>query len=302
MHALTLLYGQPPHGIVPIPADAVQCSPLIPDSTKLEACAEGSLQSACIYAPPNTLERRYTLALALQALTAGAPLTALAPKDKGGSRIAKELSAFGCTVKEVSHSHHRICTTARPATLQGTDAAIADGGLQQHSAHGFWTQPGLFHWDRIDPGSALLLKHLPPLRGKIAEPGCGLGVLGRAILTAPEVQHLALIDIDRRAVEAAEHNLADPRASFVWADFRTAPLPAHYNAVVMNPPFHSAGIEDHTLGQAFVERAASLLKPGGICWMVANRHLPYAPVLAAAFSRVERIDDADGFRVYRAEK
>ncbi|WP_163545134.1 methyltransferase, partial [Klebsiella pneumoniae] len=56
--------------------------------------------------------------------------------------------------------------------------------------------------------------------------------------------------------------------------------------VVMNPPFHDGGAEDKALGQAFVRRAADLLKPRGTCWLVANRHLPYEAVLAPLFKTV----------------
>ena len=69
----TLLYGRPPVVFDP-PGDAIQTSPLIPDSAALEAQDPGSADSVTIYAPPGVLERRYVLALALKALKVGGRL------------------------------------------------------------------------------------------------------------------------------------------------------------------------------------------------------------------------------------
>jgi 16S rRNA (guanine1207-N2)-methyltransferase len=298
-----ILYGLPPRDLVDIHPDARQCSPLILGSVHLADVPPASAASALMLAPPNTIERRYFLARMLTALAVGAPFTALAPKDKGGSRIAAELENFGCNVASDSRSHHRIVTTTRPATLSGIDEAMAAGDLQQHPTHGLWTQPGVFSWDRIDAGSALLLRHLPRFTGCGADFGAGIGVLSRAVLNSPTVSELTLIDIDRRATMAAQKNISDPRAQFMWADIRTSDIPlANLDFIVMNPPFHDTGIEDKTLGQAFITRAASMLRIGGQCWLTANRHLPYEALLAKLFSRSTLITEADGFKIFHAEK
>lgn len=294
------VYGQPPRELVSVGTAAAQCSPLMPGAARLEDCAEASLTSAIIYAPPGTLERRYTLALTLRALMADGTLTALAPNDKGGSRIAKELESFGCDVVTQSRAHHRIVTTTRPAALVGIDDAVRDGGPQQ--VNGLWTQPGIFSWDRLDDGSALLLKHLPSFAGAGADLGCGIGTLSAAVLKSPNVTALTLIDIDRRAVEMAKRNIGDARARFLWADVRSAELPDGLDFIVMNPPFHDTGIEDQSLGQRFITRASGMLKPGGQCWLTANRHLPYEALLSTHFSKTELMADENGFKIYASVK
>lgn len=297
------IYGLIPPALVDTPADAQQLSPLIPGAAALDGLAPASLARITVHAPPGTRERRYVLAHALTALTIGAPLTALAAKDAGGNRIAGELRALGCEVTEESRRHHRICTTIRPATLQGVEAALAEGGPQQHPAHGLWTQPGIFSWDRIDAGSALLLKHLPRFSGHGADIGCGFGVLARAVLHIAQVTSLVLVDSDCRAINAATRNIHDARAQFLWADIRHAPLtPDTLDFVVMNPPFHEHGIENRALGQQCIAQAAALLKRGGQCWLTANSHLPYEAPLAALFRQVRRVAEADGFKIYAAEK
>lgn len=296
-----LLYGRPPAVFDP-PGDATQTSPLIPGSTVLEDIAPGSADSAMVYAPPGVLERRYTLALALRALKVGGRLDAMAPKDKGGGRLRKELESFGLEVGESAKAHHRRCVAIRRETVTGIDEAIAAGALRQVEGLDAWSQPGVFAWDRIDGGSALLAQTLPPLKGAGADLGCGYGALATVVLRSPAVTALRLVDLDRRAVEAARRNVQDPRASFDWADARTLAGAGDLDFVVMNPPFHDGGAEDRRLGQAFIRKAAEMLKKGGTLWLVANRHLPYEAELNAAFKRVAPGADSGPYKLFEAVK
>ena len=299
------VFGHPPPDLVDIPKGATQLSPLVPGASPLAALSEGSLSEIVMFAQPGTLERRRALALALTALRPGGRLTALAPKDKGGARIAKELAEFGCAVDEGVKRHHRIATCERPEKLPDLTLAKAEGAMRLIEETGFWSQPGIFSWDRIDPGSELLIEHLPSLSGSGADLGCGYGFLARHLLAkSPAVTSLALVDIDGRAVEAARHNVTDARATFLWADVRKpdiAGLPKGLDFVVMNAPFHDGGTEDRRLMTTFLERAAALLKNGGVCWLVANRHLPYEAAMAPLFASITPVADARGFKVFEAK-
>lgn len=296
------VYGTPPAELAEIPAGAIQFSPLIPGSGQLEEQAERAFGDMIVLAPPGTVERRYTTALALRVLAPGGSLTVMAPKDKGGSRIAKELKSFGCDVAETSRRHHRICTAERPSALAGIDEALAEGGPRFDETLGLWTWPGVFSWNRLDPGSALLEQNLPPLSGRGADFGCGIGILARAILVSPKVEHLDMLDIDHRAVAMAARNIDDTRANIRWADIRSGTELKGLDFVVMNPPFHDGGAEDQSLGQAFIRRAAEALRPGGVLWLVANRHLPYEAVLKTVFKRVTPKIEANGYKIYEAQK
>nr|WP_314433086.1 class I SAM-dependent methyltransferase [uncultured Brevundimonas sp.] len=301
----TLLYGRPPVVFDPPQTGqgaATQTSPLIPGSTPIETVPEGSVDAVMIYAPPGVLERRYVLALALRALKVGGRLDVMAFKDKGGSRLKKELLAFGVEVGETAKAHHRRCIVVKPETLSGIDAAIADGGPRIVPGLDAWSQPGVFAWDRVDAGSALLAEHLPTLKGAGADLGCGYGALATVALRSPAVTSLRLIDLDRRAVEAARKNIQDPRVAVEWADVRTMTAEGELNFVISNPPFHDGGAEDRRLGQAFIRKAADLLKKGGVAWIVANRHLPYEAELNAAFNRVRMVADAGGYKLFEAVK
>ena len=297
------VYGLPPVDLAEVPGDAVQLSPLIPGAARLEDLPENSLDTATVLAPPGTVERRYVLAQLLRVLGPGGRMVALAPKDRGGTRLAKELTTFGCAAADQPRRHHRICTAERPQVPAGLAEAIDEGSPRHVDNLALCTQPGIFSWDRLDAGTALLLANLPSLKGRGADFGCGLGILSRALLGSDAVTALTLVEIDRRAVEMARRNVADPRATIHWADIRTpGVVPDGLDFVVTNPPFHEGGAEDPSLGRAFIARAAEVLRPGGAFWLVANAHLPYEATLRESFRAVTVAVQANGFRVYEARR
>jgi 16S rRNA (guanine1207-N2)-methyltransferase len=168
---------------------------------------------------------------------------------------------------------------------------------------GSWlSQPGIFAWDRVDDGSALLAAHLPDdLAGRVADFGCGWGFLAREMLARSSgIVKIDLIDAEQRAIEAARANLTDPRASCHWLDLTQEAAPGSYDAIVCNPPFHAGRAAEPGLGQTVIAAAARALRPGGRFYLVANRGLPYEPQLKAHFASFETLADNNKFRVSRA--
>jgi 16S rRNA (guanine1207-N2)-methyltransferase len=270
----------------------------------MESLADGSLDAFIVAAPAGAVERRYVTAQALRALAPDGALTALAANGRGGQRLRKELEAFGCTeIAETARRHHRLCQCRRPAQPIGVAEAIEAGAPQFAPRLGLWSQPGVFSWDRPDPGSVRLAGFIGDLAGDGADLGCGVGFLTAAVLASPKVKRLTLIDIDARAIQAAKRNVTDPRATCLHADIRerTDAL-TNLDFVVMNPPFHEGGDPDLELGRAFIRRAAASLRRSGTCRMVANIALPYDAALGEVFREVTRLDQGGGYKVYEARK
>jgi 16S rRNA (guanine1207-N2)-methyltransferase len=172
----------------------------------------------------------------------------------------------------------------------------------------FLSRPGLFAWDRIDPGSALLAQHLPKnLRGTGADLGCGFGVLAKRLLERnPLVQGLDCFEAERRALQLAEINLqpfaAQKTLNFHWHDVSQGLARHDYDFVISNPPFHTGRIDEPGLGTSFLHAAARGLKSGGRFILVANVHLPYEAVLAKQFQQVTLIAQGLGFKVLEARR
>ncbi len=297
------LYGDPPRTLDTSPPGALRVSPLAVDGVRLEEIADASISEMIVLAPPATIERRYGLAHALRILRPGGRLIAMAPKTRGGARLGAELADFGCEVAERAKAHHRICHCARPETAVALDEAIAAGAPQVAPQLGLWSQPGLFSWDRLDPGSALLIDSGEPLSGSGVDVGCGYGALSIAILGGAAVKDLLLVDIDRRAVDAARRNIQDARARFLHADARAALAEVKdLDFAVINPPFHAGGREDRDLGRELVSAAAKALRRGGLCRVVANVALPYEAAMAADFAVVRLVARENGFKVLEGRR
>lgn len=172
--------------------------------------------------------------------------------------------------------------------------------------------PGMFSWNHVDPGSALLAAHLPDdLIGDGADLGAGWGFLAAEVLRrCTGISTLHLYEADRRALAMAQSNLdaaelsasrAAPMLKFFWHDV-TQGLPHRYDFIVSNPPFHTGRADDPQLGRAFIRAAAVALRPGGRLFLVANRHLPYELPLREQFAEIHKHADSGGFKVLEARK
>ena len=108
------------------------------------------------------------------------------------------------------------------------------------------------------------------------------------------------VTVPARALECAKLNLTDPRARFHWEDVVGLTTPEAYDAVIMNPPFHSGRKGDPALGVSFIETATKMLTSQGTLWMVANRHLPYEATLRERFVNVDEVGGDSAFKIFRA--
>ncbi len=163
----------------------------------------------------------------------------------------------------------------------------------------FKTVAGVFSEAKVDAGSALLAPYLEGLKGNVADLGAGWGYLSHQIMTSDAVTRLDMIEAEKRALDCAAENV--PGANPVWADALTFDG-GPYDVVVSNPPFHTSRAGDPELGRGFIATAARILKPRGVFYMVANRHLPYEAAMQAAFAKVEELSGSGGFKIFRATR
>jgi 16S rRNA (guanine1207-N2)-methyltransferase len=250
------------------------------------------------------------LVAAWRRLVVGGQLWVSLPNDWGAKSLGEKLRELfpGQLVESVPKHHCRVFTVVKtqdepPLRLLEWEKGAA---LQRHAESGYWTRPGLFSWDRVDQGSALLASELPKgLAGHGADLGMGWGWLSMQVLSdCEDVLALDGFELDARAMEAARRNLGKllvpVRPRLVWRDVTQGVGLAKYDFVVMNPPFHEGRDADPSLGIKFILAAARCLKSDGVLWMVANKHLPYELVLSDSFAKVETVVQKFGFKVLTA--
>jgi 16S rRNA (guanine1207-N2)-methyltransferase len=195
-----------------------------------------------------------------------------------------------------------------PADTTLAEQWLALDAVRPISDSRFVSRPGVFAWDRIDPASALLAKHLPEdLAGRAADLGAGFGYLSVELLSrCPRITALDLFEAEQRALDLARLNLRNvatqAKVEFHWHDVTTG-LPNTYDVIVTNPPFHTQSRTDRPdIGRRFIAVAAEALRPGGRLWLVANRHLPYEEILSSQFGSVKTIVQEHGFKIIAAVK
>lgn len=215
-------------------------------------------------------------------------------------RIRSHLELGGVLPK----SHGKIAWVTRPAEPPAEILAWSELAAPQQNQSGYVTAPGMFSHERVDAGTQILADRVPgPLSGRIADLGAGWGALTALLLPkVAEDAELDLFDTDRAALRAALENTKDPRVKTVWQDVtQLGPDDGAFDTVVSNPPFHEQRAADPSLGAAFIRTAARLLKPKGVFWLVANRHLPYEKTLDATFRTWEEVGSPGAFKVLRAQ-
>ena len=177
-------------------------------------------------------------------------------------------------------------------------SALAHGELAVQS------KPGVFGWQKIDKGSALLVSTLPTfLAGFVSPPqtvvdlGCGYGYLSllfKAQATGVVAEIIAT-DNSITALKACAANL--PKAQTLLADAGDSLANNCADAVLCNPPFHSGFDHDKSLTDKFLKSALRLLKPKGRALFVVNQHIGIEQRAGQIGFRCERYLQQDGFKV-----
>lgn len=259
-------------------------------------------------APRNRIETRFLMAQGLKLLKPGGVLVTAADNKTGGAQLARTLAGFGLqNIMSESRNKARVAWAFRDQVDQDAlDVAIAAGQPQSWDNGEYMSWPGIYGWDKIDQGSALLMQHISDdLTGKGADFGCGYGYLGCQLLKRHTPRALLCIDADWRALEMCKVNMQQECSKtdieFLWADCLDLTLNG-LDFVVMNPPFHEGKAANPDIGRAFIRSASASLRPGGVLWMVANRQLPYEQALDEAFPRFEKMYEGQGFKILRVQK
>lgn len=194
--------------------------------------------------------------------------------------------------------------TAQPATAPDRreiefTAAGRDYGLVSSS--------GVFSADRLDAGTAVLLRKAdlpgPGSRGPLLDLGCGYGPISCVLATEAPTATIWAVDVNSRARELAAENAtrigAGDRIRVVAPD--EVPDDVTFAEIWSNPPIRIGKAELHTMLARWLPRLA----PDGVGWLVVARHLGGDSLhrwLEEQGWQVDRPASQKGYRVLRVTR
>ncbi|MFB3881205.1 MAG: class I SAM-dependent methyltransferase [Armatimonadota bacterium] len=132
------------------------------------------------------------------------------------------------------------------------------------------TQAGVFSRDRVDPGTAVLIRHMQVRpTDRVLDLGCGYGVVGIIAAKLAPQGHVTLVDINERAVALARENLAAngiTNAEALQGDGFAPVTPSAslgaggrlFDLIALNPPIRAGLAVVHSL----IEQAHAHLASG----------------------------------------
>lgn len=164
----------------------------------------------------------------------------------------------------------------------------------------------VFCREGLDIGTRAFLPHLPQGLGqaRVADLGCGNGVLALACALANPEARFTLVDESYMAVQSARENwtaaFPERPAAILAADGLAEQPPRSLDLILCNPPFHQQQVVGDFLAWRMFQQARAALSEQGELWLVGNRHLGYHVKLKRLFKRVEQIAATPKFVVLRA--
>ncbi len=159
-------------------------------------------------------------------------------------------------------------------------------------------KPGVWSWDRLDPGTAALLEvaEVEPGDG-VLDLGCGTGVIGAVASSLAPQGHVTLVDCNVAAVTCAERTLAANGVSNAEARLADGVIglsPVSFDLVLSHLP------RGRAVQQELIRGAAWVLRPGGRFYFVASKRAGVKGAIAYArqlFGRCGVVRQKKGYHV-----
>lgn len=141
----------------------------------------------------------------------------------------------------------------------------------------FVTSGGVFSADRLDPGTAILLRETPPPPGgTLLDLGCGWGAIACVLAHRSPRAAVWAVDINSRALGLTRANAEalGVAARVHVAQPEAVPADVVFDGIWSNPPVRVGKAVLHDLLLAWLPR----LTPEGSAWLVVSRHLGSDPL------------------------
>ncbi|GAA5631835.1 ribosomal RNA small subunit methyltransferase C [Acinetobacter calcoaceticus] len=269
---------------------------------------QASFDQVVIFVPKSKELLNYILHVVVSHLKLGQNVFLVGEKKGGVERAAKQLQPYGKTLKLDSARHCQFWQMKIEKTEQ---LKPLEHWLKSYTVQIDQDQlmvcalPGVFSQDHLDVGTAVLVPYLSQVKsGKIADFGCGAGIISAYLAKLNQNQQIFALDVDAFALRSTEltfqkNNLDLNQLTLQpVTGFRDAPK--DLDAIVSNPPFHQGIHTNYDASEELCQLASVHLKNSGELWIVANRFLNYPPLIEQSFGQCMVKADQQGFKVLYA--
>ncbi len=168
-----------------------------------------------------------------------------------------------------------------------------------------WTAPGIFSPGRVDLGTQVLLRQVPPppTTGDLLDLGCGWGPLALTMALASPAARVWAVDVNRRSLDLVARTATDlGLPGLTAAEPDAVPGDVAFAAIWSNPPIRVGKPALHALLGRWLPRLA----PDGAAYLVVQRNLGADSLhrwLAEDLGMpTDRMGSAKGFRVLRVTR
>jgi 16S rRNA (guanine1207-N2)-methyltransferase len=269
---------------------------------------EGRFDVAVMVVPKGRDYARAMMMAARRTLRPGGLFYVVGPTEGGAKTCIVDMAEiFGNASTLKFKKRNRIGVSTQPETPPAYPAAWgADPTMLQQRQIGdslLYTMPGIFSWESMDPGTALLIEHSGLLAGEtVLDIGCGNGVLGLSLLKAG-AGAVTMTDENLLAVRCARANVDKRQSIEVLAGDIYEPVADRtFDLIVSNPPFHQKFDVNTNVAHQIIRGAYDHLTPGGRLVIVANSFLKYDEVMAEHLARVRVIIDTGRYVILEGRR
>ncbi|HND54636.1 MAG TPA: methyltransferase, partial [Pirellulaceae bacterium] len=149
------------------------------------------------------------------------------------------------------------------------------------------TRPGVFSHRHLDTGARALIEKVVVRPGdRVADIGCGAGVVALALAAREPTCRVTAVDSNARAVECTRRNAELNEFSNIEVRHDADGCcgePGTFDLVVGNPPYYS----NHQIAAIFVDGARAALRPGGLLQIVTKDARWYCENLVDDFDEIQ---------------
>lgn len=266
---------------------------------------ESGFDQAVIFVPKSKELLNYILHHVVSRLPIASSIFLVGEKKGGVERAAKQLQPYGQAIKLDSARHCQMWQLTTDKTVVAKTLEAWAQTYQVATPAGELTicaLPGVFSQNRLDVGTAVLLPHLSKVTsGKIADFGCGSGVISAYLSKINPKNRIFALDADAFALASTQMTFEKNQLPLEQLEIKAvtgiddAPLFLH--AIVSNPPFHQGIQTDYNASENLCKSSKRHLKSGGELWIVANRFLNYPLLIEQSFGQCTTKADQQGFKV-----